>query len=59
MLFPLADDIKLDLKAMKRSLRDKRQRTQMAKPLEQFIQFHSDTKQLDFHFPNFITAHSA
>lgn len=50
MLFPLADDIKRDLKVLQRSLRDIEQRKRMAKPLAQLIQFHSDTKQLGFNF---------
>lgn len=47
MLFALTDDIKLDLNAIQRSLTDKRTRSKMAKPLTQFIQFHSDTKQFE------------
>lgn len=46
LLFPLTDDIKCDLKAIEESLRDKTKRSKMAKPLSQFVQFHSDTRQL-------------
>lgn len=46
MLFPLTDDIKGDLKAIQQSLRYKKKRSKVAEPLAQFIQFHSDTRQL-------------
>lgn len=46
VLFPLTDDIKRDLMAIQQSFKDKRRRSEMAKPMSQFIQFHSDTRQL-------------
>lgn len=46
MLFPLTDDIKCDLNTIKQTLADKRRRSKMAKTLAQFVQFHSETKQL-------------
>lgn len=41
VLFPLTDDIKCDLDAIQQSLGDKSERRKVAKPLSQFIQFHS------------------
>lgn len=50
MLFPLTDDIKCDLSAIQRLLRDKTKRIKMTKPLSKFIQFHSDTRRLSLIF---------
>lgn len=46
MLFALTDDIRRDLNAIQQSLKEKRKRPKLAKPLARFIRFHSDTKQL-------------
>lgn len=46
MLFPLTQDMKYDLNNIKSSLKDKTKRLKMFERLSQFIQFHSDTKQL-------------
>lgn len=45
LLFSLTDDIKWDLKTIQQSLKLKAKRLKMAKPLAQFIQFHSNTRQ--------------
>lgn len=46
MLFPLIDDIKRDLYAIQQSLKHRKKRWKLAKPLSQFIQFHSVIRQL-------------
>lgn len=63
LLFPLTDDIKCELNAIQQSLKDKRHRSKMAKPLSQFVQFHSDTRQLSGNFSQMLrhsqrTSHS-
>lgn len=46
MLFSLTDDIQCDLSTIKRSLGHRRKRLKITENLSQFVQFHSDTKQL-------------
>lgn len=46
ILFPLTNDMKYSLNTIKSSLKDKTKRFKTFKQLSQFIQFHSDTKQL-------------
>lgn len=54
LLFPLTDDIKCDLNAIQDTLKDKTKRSAMAKPLSQFIQFHSNAKELSLDFTELI-----
>lgn len=50
MLFPLIDDIRRDLNVIQQSLNNKTKRSKMAKPVAQFVQFHSETRQLSLQF---------
>lgn len=51
MLISIIDDIKRDLNAIQQSLRDKKKRRNVFKPLTQFIQCHSDARQLSLWIP--------
>lgn len=46
MLFPLTDDIKRDFNAIQQLLKNSKKRSKVVKPLTQFVQFHSNTRQL-------------
>lgn len=62
VLFPLTDDIKWNLDSIQRSLRNKRERKRMVKPLAHFVQFHSNTTQLGSRFlstKESVKSHSA
>lgn len=50
MIFTLTKDMKCDLNAIQQSLKDKQKRSDMAKPMTQFIQFHSNARQLSVKF---------
>lgn len=46
VLFPMTNDIICDLSAIQQELNEKRKRSETARPLLEFVQFYSDTRQL-------------